>query len=248
MTTLFTDLSTEDSSGIIKDLERQAIPYELRNDGAIDHGAEGQGDAAAHEARRGRPAQGRRRRLRDFRQVGRARHHELRPEHQPFARAGGRARPHHPRHRPHPGGARASGAARAAAVLARDAGAVGLDRGAGARQPRAAAGPRHPPPRRLRRQRLEAAAGLDRRRGRPIARRRRRHRHRERGRRRAPHRLREADAQAGRGDRLLGGRRRPRPRPALRRFRLQPDHPDLGQVRSRRPRAALEPDARRIAA
>jgi flagellar M-ring protein FliF len=35
MTTLFTDLSAEDSSGIIKDLERQAIPYELRNDGAV---------------------------------------------------------------------------------------------------------------------------------------------------------------------------------------------------------------------
>ena len=35
MTTLFTDLSTEDSSGIIKDLERQAIPYELRNEGAV---------------------------------------------------------------------------------------------------------------------------------------------------------------------------------------------------------------------
>src|SRR5271169_3873738 len=35
MTTLFTDLSTEDSSAIIKDLERQAIPYELRNDGAV---------------------------------------------------------------------------------------------------------------------------------------------------------------------------------------------------------------------
>jgi flagellar M-ring protein FliF len=34
MTTLFTDLSVEDSSGIIKDLERQAIPFELRNDGA----------------------------------------------------------------------------------------------------------------------------------------------------------------------------------------------------------------------
>src|ERR1700716_2160146 len=33
MTTLFTDLSVEDSSGIIKDLERQAIPFELRNDG-----------------------------------------------------------------------------------------------------------------------------------------------------------------------------------------------------------------------
>jgi flagellar M-ring protein FliF len=35
MTTLFTDLSGEDSSGIIKDLERQAIPFELRNDGAV---------------------------------------------------------------------------------------------------------------------------------------------------------------------------------------------------------------------
>jgi flagellar M-ring protein FliF len=35
MTTLFTDLSTEDSNGIIKDLERQAIAFELRNDGAV---------------------------------------------------------------------------------------------------------------------------------------------------------------------------------------------------------------------
>src|SRR3989337_1739489 len=35
MTMLFTDLSHEDSSGIIKDLERQAIPFELRNEGAV---------------------------------------------------------------------------------------------------------------------------------------------------------------------------------------------------------------------
>ncbi|WP_334409153.1 flagellar basal-body MS-ring/collar protein FliF [Bradyrhizobium sp. AZCC 1721] len=35
MTTLFTDLSFEDSSSIIKDLERQAIPFELRNEGAV---------------------------------------------------------------------------------------------------------------------------------------------------------------------------------------------------------------------
>jgi flagellar M-ring protein FliF len=35
MVPLFTDLSVEDSSAIIKDLERQAIPYEMRNDGAI---------------------------------------------------------------------------------------------------------------------------------------------------------------------------------------------------------------------
>ncbi|MBV8923806.1 MAG: flagellar M-ring protein FliF [Bradyrhizobium sp.] len=35
MTTLFTDLSLEDSSSIIKDLERQGIPYELRNEGSV---------------------------------------------------------------------------------------------------------------------------------------------------------------------------------------------------------------------
>jgi flagellar M-ring protein FliF len=35
MTALFTDLSVEDSSAIIKDLERQAIPFEIRNEGAI---------------------------------------------------------------------------------------------------------------------------------------------------------------------------------------------------------------------
>ncbi|RIK96597.1 MAG: flagellar M-ring protein FliF [Proteobacteria bacterium] len=35
MTTLFTDLSFEDSAAIIKELERQAIPFELKNDGAV---------------------------------------------------------------------------------------------------------------------------------------------------------------------------------------------------------------------
>jgi flagellar M-ring protein FliF len=35
MTPLFTDLSTEDSSAIIKDLERQGVPYDIKNDGAI---------------------------------------------------------------------------------------------------------------------------------------------------------------------------------------------------------------------
>ena len=48
----------------------------------------------------------------------------------------------------------------------------------------------------------------------------------------------------GRGDRLLGRRPEPRPRPGRRRFRFQPGHPDLGQIRSRRPRRALQPDAR----
>jgi len=35
MTALFTDLTFEDSASIVKDLERQGIPYELKNDGAI---------------------------------------------------------------------------------------------------------------------------------------------------------------------------------------------------------------------
>ena len=35
MSPLFTDLSVEDSSSIIKDLERQGIPYDLKNEGAI---------------------------------------------------------------------------------------------------------------------------------------------------------------------------------------------------------------------
>jgi flagellar M-ring protein FliF len=35
MTMLFSDLSLEDSSAIIKDLERQNIPFQLRNDGAM---------------------------------------------------------------------------------------------------------------------------------------------------------------------------------------------------------------------
>ena len=35
MVPLFTDLSVEDSASIIKDLERQAVPYQLKSDGAI---------------------------------------------------------------------------------------------------------------------------------------------------------------------------------------------------------------------
>src|SRR5438477_12714653 len=35
MTTLFSDLSAEDSSGIIKDVERQGIACELRNEGSL---------------------------------------------------------------------------------------------------------------------------------------------------------------------------------------------------------------------
>ena len=51
-------------------------------------------------------------------------------------------------HRPRAGGARPPRSARAAAVLARQGRALGLDRAQGARRARAAAGARHPPPRR----------------------------------------------------------------------------------------------------
>ena len=35
MTTLFTDLTSDDSASIVRELERQGVPYELRNDGSI---------------------------------------------------------------------------------------------------------------------------------------------------------------------------------------------------------------------
>src|SRR3984957_11711850 len=35
MTPLFTDLTLEDSSSIVKELDRQGVPYELRNDGNV---------------------------------------------------------------------------------------------------------------------------------------------------------------------------------------------------------------------
>ena len=246
MTPLFTDLAYEDSAAIVKELDRQAVPYELRNDGNIVLVPKDRVARLRMSVRRRRPAQGRRRRLRDFRQVGGARHHELRAEHQQCARARGRARPHHPLARSRPGRPRASGDARPAAVLARQGRCHRVHRAQGARHAGAASGPRHPPPRRRRRQRAAAGAGIGRRRARPAPGRRRRQRSERRRRlyRRAAGRVREAPAQPGRGDRLVGRRPEPCPRPGRRRFRFQPRHPDLGQIRPRGPRRPLQPDAR----
>ena len=246
MTTLFTDLTAEDSSSIIKDLERQAIPFEMRNEGAVimvpkdkvtrlrmklAEGGLPKGGGVGYEIFDKSDALGTTSFVQNINHL-----RALEGELSRTIRAIDRIQ-----------------AARVHLVLperplfSREiAGAVGFHRGPGARQPRTPADPRHPPRGRFRRQRPEAAAGVDRRRGRPAARRRRQQRSRGRERRRAPHRLREADAQRGRGDRLLGGRPGPRPRPAHRRFRLQQGHPDLGQVRSRRPRAALQPVPRGI--
>ena len=149
--------------------------------------------------------------------------------------------------RPGADGARASRAAGAAIVLARPAGGDGLDRAAGPRHARAAAGARDPPPGGLRRQRPQARARLDHRRERPAAGGRRAQRQRAgRDRRRAPDRVRAPPARAGRDHRDLGGRPGPRAGAAHRRIRLQPRDADLGAIRSGRPRHALEPDARGI--
>ena len=246
MVPLFTDLSVEDFG-----LDRQGsgaagdrLPdQERRRD---RDGAQGQRRAAAHEARRRRPAQGRRRRLRDLRQIGRARRHQLHPEHQSSARARRRTRPHHPQ---------PSTACRRRACIwcCRNGRCSRATRRS--RRPRSCS---------------RCAARWSRNRCAPSA-----IWWRPRSTDMKPERVSVIDetgklladgaaqdnppaapaptsarrrsrtaCAAGRGHRLLGGRARPRARAAHRRFRPQPHHPDLRQVRSRRPRGALEPDPR----
>ncbi len=213
MTTLFTDLSLEDSAAIIKDLERQAIPFEMRNDGAtimvpkdrvtrlrmkLAEGGLPKGGGVGYEIFDKSDALGATSFVQNINHL-----RALEGELARTIRA----------HRPRAGGARASGAAGTAAVLARQGRAVGLDRAEGARHAGTAAGARHPPSRRVGRQRAEAAAGLDRRRNRPAAGRRRAQRQTpwRRERRRAQDRLRAAPARAGRIDRDVGGRARAAP-------------------------------------
>ena len=61
-------------------------------------------------------------------------------------------------------------------------------------------------------------------------------------RRRAAGRAGKPAAQAGRGHRQFAGRPRARPGSGQRRFRFQPHHRDLGQIRPRWPCGAVEPD------
>ncbi len=56
--------------------------------------------------------------------------------------------------------------------------------------------------------------------------------------------VREAAARPGRGDRFVRCRPRSSAHPGQRRFRFQPRHADVGQIRSRGPRGAFEPNAR----
>ena len=170
MTTLFTDLSVEDSTGIVKDLERQAIPFELRNDGAVilvpkdkvtrlrmklAEGGLPKGGGVGYEIFDKSDALGTTSFVQNINHL-----RALEGELARTIRAIDRIQ-----------AARAPGIARAAAVFTRDARAIGLDRCAGARLARTAADQGYPPRGRFRRQRPEAAAGIDRRRSRPIARR-----------------------------------------------------------------------------
>ena len=246
MTTLFTDLSLEDSSGIIKDLERQAIPYELRNDGAVimvpkdkvtrlrmklAEAGLPKGGGVGYEIFDKSDALGTTSFVQNINHL-RALEGELARTIRAIDRIQAARvhlvlpeRPLFSRETPEP----------SASIVVRVRGAL---------EPQQISAIRHLV--------ASAVSGLKPQRVSIVD---------EAGqlladgasgdndnadRRRAPRRFREADAQRGRGDRVVGGRRRPRPRPALGGLRLQQDHPDLRQVRSRRPGAALEPDPRRI--
>ena len=178
MTTLFTDLSIEDSSAIIKDLDRQAIPYELRNDGTIimvpkdkvtrlrmklAEGGLPKGGGVGYEIFDKSDALGTTSFVQNINHL-RALEGELARTIRAIDRIQAARvhlvlpeRPLFSRETPEPS---------ASIVRPRP------------RHARTAADPRHPPSGRLGRQRAEAAAGVDRRRGRPVARRRRRQRQR----------------------------------------------------------------------
>jgi len=168
MTTLYTDLSVEDSSAVIKDLERQAIPFELRNDGAmimvpkdkvtrlrmkLAEGGLPKGGGVGYEIFDKSDALGTTSFVQNINHL-----RALEGELARTIRAIDRIQ-----------AARPSGAAGTPAVFPRDARAVGLDRRTRARRPRTAADQSHPPFGRFGRQRPEAAAGVDRRRSRAIA-------------------------------------------------------------------------------
>ena len=155
----------------------RALPGPRRR--LADPGARRPSGEAAHADGRGRPAARRLGRLRDLRQDGQLRHLELRPEHQPCAGARRRAGAHHLVDQPRAERPRPSGPAAARAVLAREAGAVRLDRRQAARRraARQGAGRGDPAPRGRRDRRPAAVARLGRRHRRQSAgARRRRHR------------------------------------------------------------------------
>ena len=246
MTTLFTDLTTEDSSGIIKDLERQAIPFELRNEGAVIMVPKDKvtrlrmklaesnlpkGGGVGYEIFDKSDALGTTSFVQNINHL-RALEGELARTIRAIDRIQAARvhlvlpeRPLFSRETPEP----------SASIVVRVRGSLEPQQIRAIRHVVASAVNGLKPQRvsivdeagRL----LADGAGTDA----DIA---------VGDERRT--RLREADAQRGRGDRLLGGRPGPRPRPAHRRLRLQQGHPDLGQVRSRGPRAALQPDPRGI--
>jgi hypothetical protein len=163
MSPLFTDLTFDDSAAIVKELDREGVPYELRNDGNIimvpkdrvaklrmtlAEGGLPKGGGVGYEIFDKSDALGTTSFVQNINSV-RALEGEL-------ARTIAVDRPG-------AGCARASGDTRAAAVLARQGRRNGIDRPESARRARAATGPRHPSPGGDRRQRLAARARLNRR-------------------------------------------------------------------------------------
>ncbi len=246
MVPLYTDLAFSDSASIIRELESRSVPFELRRDGSVvmvpqeqvlrlrmDLAASGlpSGGSIGYEIfDRGetlgatsfvqnvnhiRALEGElSRTIRTIDRVGAVRVHLVIPERQLFTRD-----------RPEPS---------ASIVLQ-------VARRAGSRPD-----PLDPASRGRRGARAHARPRLGRRRGRPPPGRRSRQRVAGLGphARRAPHRHREPYAFPDRGHPRERRRPRPRPRTGRRRARLQPDHPDGRFIRPRKPRPALQPDAR----
>ena len=128
MTPLFTDLTFEDSAAIVKELERQGVPYELRNDGNIVMVPKDRVGRLRMTLAEGGLPKGGGIGYEIFDKSDALGTTSFRAEHQQSARAGGRTVPHHPRARPRAGRARASRHAGTSAVLARQGRAFRLDR------------------------------------------------------------------------------------------------------------------------
>ena len=175
MIPLFTDLSYEDSAAIVKELERQGVAYELRNDGNIvmvpkDRVARlrmalagdglPKGGGIGYEIFDKSDALGTTSFVQNINNL-RALEGELSRSIRGLDKVvAARVRYFVSRYASE---AKKSIATIPAAVLARQGRTIRVHRAEGSRHTGSAAGARHSPPRRFRRQRAQAAAGVDRR-------------------------------------------------------------------------------------
>ncbi len=82
MTPLFTDLAFDDSASIVKELDRQAIPYELKNDGGVIMVPKDRVGRLRMSLAEGGLPKGGGVGYRDLRQIRRSWHHQFRAKYQ----------------------------------------------------------------------------------------------------------------------------------------------------------------------